>query len=1221
MTIHANDLKLRASRVMADVDEGGGGPSAKVIKYGESNTVFDDSDSISHIAGNVSVRQMFAHVDTANTDRLLNAHTFIAKLPEDPNVSVVLAECGPFDRRTQIAQAIANYLIPSVPWNGFLLSNHVKGQPQLEICQRVGTTPPTVGRTLMLVTNEGLVNEKTEFVRVLEVEAPQVVTATDGQGDYLYLSVRCRLANKLENAWPGTDPNRQFLAAAGKTRIRDTSAADASNYHGASVLTQAYVRGPLESAAPRKLHVKSVYGQLVPSSATDTPIADQRPVPQRLLTLATSPRLIQVSAAGHTRRIKIGQENRRSSFSLSLRPLPEAGTLTITWVVLGNKQTITDTGEVVDGVVELTGAGAGTLNVNNGTLQFGLPQLPDVGTAVVVTWGDKVGYTNRSAQGAQVRAPEYTIVLEGDAPMTAASLLIKWMSGGVQRTATASATGVISGDATGRVDPASRTVTLRPNQLPDAGAALTFEYTTASVVVDSFPSSIARPGGGGVMALSQTPVAGTVEMLFATRQTVNGVTSGAVMPTVDSFKQAGSATSSILVPKSEFGNLAGTVYGSGADLSGFYQGADASATTQAGAVDYGRVVGTTDVSGGSANTRVVKYIPNGPVAYVQTETLNRVTDNGSGQFFGGLATINYSGKQVNFLYAKSNTVTSYGTEYEAASSFNSAISGGGSTDNSARGGVYYNNGVDTEVELLPNTLIVIRYRTGSGASVNHTMSFTPPEVVIDLCPATSERIVPNSVRFTWMGEMYEDQDGVLYRERTSTTNGFASGRMNYDSGLALIDSYTVGANPGTITLGSLWTQVGKWRVASLFFMTDQAPVVPGSLTLRGMDVQGNTIEITSDLNGVLTGDHTWGRVNQEFGLGEVMFGDFVDDATLPPEQKSEWWYSPSDVGAVQPGKIWRPWPIDPDSFRLYYTSRSYLPVDPAIIGINPVRLPSDGKVPIYAAGRILCIGHQDSLAPASYSNGQTVSLGRPRVSHVWLIDANGKLIESGYDATEQQLDDGKITIVDTTGWAQPVTVEHRIQDKTLCTDVQIDGTLGINLPLSHDFPVGSVVSSVLVFGHLFARALPVFDQATWDGITWADAPIGNVAPATYNDGANPIVVTNSGALTERYAIRFRNNGTDFDLYGEHQGVIAEGNKNADFNPPNPFNPSVPLMSVKASGWGAGWAAGNVLFPPTVGALAPFVAIRSIQPSRPAGLDMHCDFLAGGDIDRPPSAPV
>ena len=111
MTIQATDLKLRQSVIMADVPEGGGGPGAGTIAWGESNTIFDDIDQISRTLGNVSIRQLHAHVDTANRDRLLGSYAIVAKGPQDKKVSITLAACETFDRRAQIQTKVANYLI------------------------------------------------------------------------------------------------------------------------------------------------------------------------------------------------------------------------------------------------------------------------------------------------------------------------------------------------------------------------------------------------------------------------------------------------------------------------------------------------------------------------------------------------------------------------------------------------------------------------------------------------------------------------------------------------------------------------------------------------------------------------------------------------------------------------------------------------------------------------------------------------------------------------------------------------------------------------------------------------------------------------------------------------------------------------------------------------------------------------------------------------------
>lgn len=533
MTIHSQDIKLRASRVMADVPEGGGGPSAAEVGFGESNTVFDDIDSISRTLGNVSIRQMHMHVDTQGTDRLLGAYAIVAKLPSDPNVSVTLAECAPFARRNEIAQAVADYLIKGTPWNGLLLGNHVKGQANIQLFQRPGSSTPTIGRTLALVTAEGQVNEVVQWVRVIKVES-EVRTFTDPQGDYQAQVVKCDLASGLGQAMAGTDPNRYYTRAAGAALVRDTTEADAANYYGAAALAQAASLGGL------KVKVSSIFSQLVPSSATAVPALDQRPAAQRLLTLATSPRQIDVPATAHTRRIKISQENRGLSYVFQLTPLPEPGTVTLTFVALGNRYSAQD-----DGAGGLTGSGAGTLSGATGSLAVTLPALPDVGSAVVVQWGARIAYTNRSSQGAAIRKPEFAFMLEGAAEdgsgaeqVVRASLSLAYTSGGTVYTITDDGAGNLTGAGSGSIDYASRSVLVRPTYMPDAGAQFAIDYELDAVVTDIVTPTTPDGGGFVTFSLSQQPAAGTLAVQWAVASLVSS-TSGATDNSTAASKSAG----------------------------------------------------------------------------------------------------------------------------------------------------------------------------------------------------------------------------------------------------------------------------------------------------------------------------------------------------------------------------------------------------------------------------------------------------------------------------------------------------------------------------------------------------------------------------------------------------------------------------------------------------------------------------------------------------------
>jgi hypothetical protein len=182
------------------------------------------------------------------------------------------------------------------------------------------------------------------------------------------------------------------------------------------------------------------------------------------------------------------------------------------------------------------------------------------------------------------------------------------------------------------------------------------------------------------------------------------------------------------------------------------------------------------------------------------------------------------------------------------------------------------------------------------------------------------------------------------------------------------------------------------------------------------------------------------------------------------------------------------------------------------------------------------------------------------------------------------------------------------------SDVQINGQLGFTRQVTHDYPVqGSFISSALISADLKARVSHLFDQSTWNGTSWTDAVSGTTATGTYNDVIAPVVVTNKGAVSERWALLFTNT-TTFNIVGEHVGVIGTGSINTDTSPQNPAT-GVPYFTIPALGWGIGWAAGNVLRLNTVGAMTPIWVVRTVQQGPNLGTEHSFTLLSRGDVDR------
>lgn len=598
------------------------------------------------------------------------------------------------------------------------------------------------------------------------------------------------------------------------------------------------------------------------------------------------------------------------------------------------------------------------------------------------------------------------------------------------------------------------------------------------------------------------------------------------------------------------------------------------------------------------------------------------TDDGAGHFLSDMGTVDYASRAVSLRVIRlDRNVGAYHADHESAAAFEAAIADGGASAGAIaqRGGSWETYPVPEGV--LAGSSMVARYRVGAAAPQAKTQAITPPAVVLALCPQTSEAVVPGSVMFRWMGKNYQDHEGTIYRDRTDVSPGIASGTMDYATGTALMTDYVVGGTgPADFQLLSLWTQKGAWATASIFFSTDAAPLRagPGGLVLSVVDLEGATLTANVDAQGYITGSHMRGRVEFSRGGVELQFGDYVLDADLTAQDKAQWWYSAADVGAVHPGKVWRPWPVDPSTLRYSAVSYIYLPVDVTLMGLDPAALPADGRVVHVRPGGTCVVGITHGGTAFAPAVGMTYNLGHERLSFVQVLDAtSGAEILTGYTA---DLDAGTATFTDLAGYPAQVKVVGRTEVYRQIAEVRIDGKVRLTQPVGYGFPAGAVLSTALRQGDRFARVSRVYDQASWDGTTWYDGldPARGAATGTFNVGQYPIEVNNLGAITERWALRINASGTQFDLIGQHLGQIASGNRGEDFSPINVAS-GAPYMTVRAAGWNAGWVAGNVLFIDTVGAEGSVAVVRATQPGSPAGLDDSFWIVQRGDAARDPES--
>lgn len=1200
MPILAGDVKLVASQVMDDVAEGGGAPTANVIVDGASNSLFNDISELDRAGGRVNLRKVFASIQTDTTDTYLGGNVIVSDPPTDPRVAVTIFSTQEvFDRRTHARDRIEAYLNKGSLWYGYLLENHIAGQRSIQLFQRVGAELPTIGKTLYLVMNEGLANEYAQYVRITRITSETRTFSYDlGSSiqDYQAMVVSCDLSDALRYDFPGSPPDRLFTMATGKTRTRDTVVADAAKYCGVVKTTQPVGIGDVAAS------VSSVFTQLVPSAQTETPLLD----------LTAGGTLETLIASGSDTVSYTTAAAFNASTLLSVGNAIQPGTLSIS--VSGT--TLSDEGGHL-----LSGATVvGTVHYGRGQILLASNAPTYSGTKTISFRPAAAPIRVADTAGIRVdienRAYNYILsIVPSPAPGT---LQVSYRAQGKWYDLRDNGAGVLKGVSpeygVGTVSYTTGTVAVTLGALPDVGSEIVYAWGGKANYFNRASSAIAPPSvalqltHAGVTPGSVTITWNDGAARSATddgKGTISGHASGSInyqtgliqiTPTV---LPAGGQTYSVAYtwgPPNEEEFHAPLRNGDGSidvevDFDGLIPGTVELEWNLL--IDLYEYISTTP-----AELQLIRQID--PIKIVKDDGLGVLRDP-QGMSFG---TVNYATGVVRF---KPDT-----TARIPVARYNVAQIGWTRTDGRVLP-VYRN--LFSHWEYIPAGASMpiddtgwakVRYRA-AGASNATNDSFTAGALAIDLTPTFAENIVPGSICFTLGGKTYFDRLGSLYYDLDPVTGtATLAGQINYANGAASITAW-VPAATNAVALRSLLTTLDGTPVDEVTFRVPASPVRPSSLQLLATRLSGGTINVSANHHGEISGSGVQGSIDYETGVVRVRFGAWV--AAAGNEGQS--WYDPDAVVTIDgEAKIFKPAPVFADTIKYNAVAYSYLPLDANVIGLDPVRLPQDGRVPIFRAGDFAVIGHTATVGPFTATSGQVVDCGRQRLSRVRVLDGNGEVVTADYTA---DLEAGTVTFGVVTSLVQPVTVEHRIEDMAQISDVQISGRLTFTRQITHDYPVGSHVSSALVSGDLRAYVSNLFDQASWNG-SFLDAIQGASATATYNDVLAPIVVTNAGAITERWAIQLTN-ATSFNVIGEHVGVIATGTTGSDIAPINPAT-GKPYFTLSAVGWGSGWATGNVLRFNTTGALFPVWVVRTIQQGPETVTNDAFTLLVRGDVDRP-----
>lgn len=1111
MPIQESNIVFVRSQVMDDVPEGGGAATGTVIIDGQMNNVFEDISDLDRAYGRFNLRKIFLAVRTLSTDLYGGAKTVITALPQDDALGYALfSQADPFDTRTEAANRVAAYLYKGPMWEGYLYENHIVGMRTINLIQRVGGTLPTIGKTLCLVQDEGLAGEKEQYVRVTKVEVQENTFNTNTSAAFTRWIVTLTLSDALRFDFTGHTPTatESSINYTGKTRVRNTSVADATRYYGAQRLATASNIGDLTVRA------ESLFAKLVPSAQTETPLVTQRMNQDVVATYSTGTRSVEIAQQAHTLARDVTAENRRLNWIETLLPIPTPGALSISFRAQGNWYVLRD-----NGAGTLAGSdpsiGAGTINYTTGAAAITLGALPDAGSQVMFAWASPAHYEIKAGATANASTTVRITHKTANAPVVPGSVTLSYSIAGAAKTAT---DGVGNGNIEG-----------------DSIVSGTINYATGEIVV----TLSALPTAGAVPSVAYTWRDGLD--LTVTLDGATAVVGGAFnVPGSAPFRNGGEMT--LLVTHPSMANTPAPAY---IKVDGSVWVREYARPVIEGKTDlYYRIL-EQQVGTFSASTGVVTLAA--PTLLIQTVQWGILPK----------AWFPTGGVQGTIVSASGITVERDGVTFD------------------------------------PNAV------TGELVAVSTT------GLEIDLLTTTVGGIVPDSVRFALGGKTYDDRNGVLYTDIDAQTgSGTAAGTMDYAAGKAYVTLWGAGSAAPTVT--SCLVRFGQWTATEASFRAALAPLKPEALSITATAANGEVLTASADADGDIVGTKVRGTVNYEFGTAQVEFGQMGDD--------------PNYTGPAPIPQVWFPIEVIPETIRYNAVAYSYLPLDANILGIDPVRLPSDGRVPIYRPGDVVMVMHTAETAPQTVSNGGTINLGRTRIGWVRVIDATGASKPTGYTLDRAT---GIVTFTDVSGMTMPIKVRHTVGDLRQITDAQITGQLTLARPLTHAYPAGeAIVASCLIHGDRRARVSSVWDQATWNG-TWSDSLVGSEATATLDVIAHPIEVTNEGAETERWLLRWTST-TNVELIGQRRGLVFSGPFTADIAPINPRTRNVdgtggvPYLHIPLAANGGGWSAGNVVRINTVGALADIWIARSIQQSdEPLGDgEDGVELYALGNIDRP-----
>ncbi len=1203
------DVQLIQSQRLTDNADGGGLSTGDEVVDGQVGNLFSKVSRIDRVNGDLSLRKVFVQAVTADTDLFSGLHLIILAPPLDPRVDVLIFETNSWsDERDDAKRYVERFLDESVITRMIPYDRQLAEQRAVIVYQRPELSLPEIGEVYVL-KNDGEVQE--EFFRIQDIDhEEQTFTDEESGQDFKARVITMTISQPLTQEFSGSQPNRRFRAGEGKSVIRKTIASDAARYRGTVALAADADPGDLV------IDLASVYGQLVPAATSESAVTD------------ASPAGVVIYPASANADVSVGYVTGGATPYYTARSILPGSVVV----------------DVTGGRVEDDGAGnlvviSGFVFDEGGTVDYqtGAITLAEAsgGNSGSITYRPAAALA-RSALSFQLPVSISTrgyIYIASLLPIpTVGTLVVSYRALGKWYELADDGTGALIGDAgtgVGTINYTTGTAQVTLGALPDIGSSIIFAWGGDSELeIRTGDVNITPPRIELILAnelepdsLSLSWTAGAV----AQTATCNaaGVISG------DAVGYVETDTRRVVFRPDVLPDDNSTVTASYGDYAEAYAEEGFTPTESGGELSMTLAdppkEGTVSISatyfrdGNQSEpfTFLFKDDAAGNLISQGFETPAEITSAASVNYVTGEiilpATITYSSGRAVYEQVTDalpgRTLDGDTGQYRTVATPRLKAVG---EEISAGSWPFNDSGVG-----LGGT-VTIRY-VDETASVGspYEEEFDMPALKIDLTPGISNTIVPGGLMFDFGGRRYVDRAGALYHTVVPATGAAtAAGSINYDTGEVSITDYASNVSPA-LSIKALLTEINPLPFSVVHARTPGSPLRPGSFFLQAnLYTTGALVTAIADNNGNIDTANMRGYIDVTTGVFSVAFGGYVLDSSLSAEDKAEPWY---DAANVDGGYIWRPAEVTPGTVRFNCVVQTALPLDPEIIGVNPVRLPSDGRVQIIRAGDTLVFHDTQSEALTNPAvAGATDALARGDLSSLVIYDDEGLVVDSTLYTVD--LVAGSITWddpLDLGAYTQPLVCLHTIEQMALCTDAQITGEVTIADPLTIALTAdNSFCSSALIVGpsgDVQARIENLFAQNTWTNV-WDDELIGDppVSGAQFNDVTYPLAVTNLSAITQRWRLQFTSSGGG-NIVAEELGVLGTFTTGVDVAPVNPAT-GLPYFTLDNAGFGTGWATGNLIRFNTVAAGGPVWFARATKSGPASFLDDRAKVHVRWDKD-------